>query len=462
MSTRPSPEPSQTDRQGHYVGPASGVSFLFRVQRRVHQLIQSPPTASIFTFGDAPLPPLDVSVFVIPRKEDTKGLLERYFDFAVPTYRFLHRPTIEAWFEEFYATSGSMTREDEAPAKLAVLFMVFAQATLYMPEAGNQASTASDASVRYFLAADHQLGKEKGHVRLASVQARLAQCFYLLSQSRINHCWSLFGTTSQLVFAIGLHRGKKTGPLTGTRRVEVESRRKVFWCAYTLDKYLSAALGRPRTFREDDIDQELPSCVDDTNLLSEADSSQPKLGQPLMRAVIAHIKLSRLLDGILRDLYPIRPLSTRSQLALTSPYTAKLNQWYAEYEDFLDNHRINAALLLPIYQRQRNVLNLAYWHATILAHRPFLLRRLENRQVGESSRSNAMIDKDTDQHILLCINPAMNICELVTELIDANAMFKAFWVRPSSLPFNSLNYSVVFLTNFRRSLHPIMSFVQSL
>lgn len=406
------------------------------------------------------MPDLNVSLFFIPPLEDTKRLLGRYFDFAVPTHRFLHRPTVEAWFDEFYATSGSMTREDEAPAKLAVLFMVFAQASLYMPEASNGASTTSDISARYYLAADHQLGKEKGRIRLASVQARLAQCFYLLAQSRINHCWSLFGTTSQLVFAIGLHRGKKADLLSGTGRVEIECRRNVFWSAYTLDKYLSAALGRPRTFREEDIDQELPSCVDDASLVSGADQPQPHIGQPLMRGAIAHIKLSRLLDGILRDLYPIRPLSTKARLTLTSSYTMKLKQWYEEYDDFLDSRRINAALLLPIYQRQRNVLNLAYWHATILAHRPFMLRKLEsNRQLGRDMSRNATIDDHVDVHISLCIDAAMNICKLVTELIDANVMFKAFWVRTSH-SYSYLDAKLWFANLTICSSHSIMPFVQ--
>lgn len=412
--------------------------------------LESPSTTSIFTFGDAPLPDLEVSLFFIPPKEDTKRLVERYFDFAVPTHRFLHRPTVEAWFDEFYATSGAMAREDEAPAKLAVLFMVFAQASLYLPDASSGVSTQSDTSARYYLAADHQLGKEKGRVRLASVQARLAQCFYLLAQSRVNHCWSLFGTTSQLVFAIGLHRGKRADPLSGAGRLETECRRNVFWNAYTLDKYLSAALGRPRTFREEDIDQELPTCVDDINLASGAEQSQsqpqpqPHLGQPLMRAAIAHIKLSRLLDGILRDLYPIRPLSTKSRLALTSPYTIKLKQWYEEYDDFLNSRRINAALLLPIYQRQRNVLNLAYWHATILAHRPFMLRKLESRQLGRTISRDATVDGHVDVHISLCIDAAMNVCNLVTELIDAKVMFKAFWVRGFH-SYNSLRRRSLFL-----------------
>lgn len=112
-------------------------------------------------------------------------------------------------------------------------------------------------SARYFFAAEHQLSKERGAVRLASVQTRLLQCFYLLTQSRINHCWSLFGTLSHLAFAIGLHRGRRydTSSRSKVDYVEIESRRRLFWCAYSLDKYLAAALGRPRTFKDEDIDQ---------------------------------------------------------------------------------------------------------------------------------------------------------------------------------------------------------------
>lgn len=92
-------------------------------------------------------------------------------------------------------------------------------------------------------------------MRLASVQARLGQCFYLLAQSRVNHCWSLFGTMAHLAFAIGLNRGRRCDPSTTVDYVELESRRRCFWVAYTLDKYLAAALGRPRTFKDEDIDQ---------------------------------------------------------------------------------------------------------------------------------------------------------------------------------------------------------------
>lgn len=132
--SRASPEPTQTDLQGHYVGPSSGVSFLLRVQKRLHQAVSFSQASSIFTFGDAPLPDFDPSgaFCVLLSKDEATTLLKRYFDFAVPTHRFLHRPTVEGWLEEFYATNGAMKSQEDAPARRAVLFMVFAQAQEYM------------------------------------------------------------------------------------------------------------------------------------------------------------------------------------------------------------------------------------------------------------------------------------------------------------------------------------------
>jgi len=107
----------------------------------------------------------------------------------------------------------------------------------------------------YFRASEHQLEAETGPVCLTGIQARLLQCFYLLSQSRINHCWSSFGIVARLILAIGLHRRRRPEAATSVDTIELECRKRVFWCAYSLDNYLSAALGRPRIFHDDDIDQ---------------------------------------------------------------------------------------------------------------------------------------------------------------------------------------------------------------
>lgn len=62
---------------------------------------------------------------------------------------------------------------------------------------------------------------------------------------------------AHLAFAIGLNRGRRSEPTGTVDYIEIESRRRCFWIAYVLDKYLAAALGRPRTFKDEDIDQVL-------------------------------------------------------------------------------------------------------------------------------------------------------------------------------------------------------------
>ncbi|KAH8726452.1 fungal-specific transcription factor domain-containing protein [Phaeosphaeriaceae sp. PMI808] len=424
-----SPEPArgQTDQQGHYIGSSSAVSFLLRIQKRLNQNSSFSHDSSIFTFGDAPLPEFDPSFFVLPPKPDAQRLVERYFDYAAPTHRFLHRPTIEKLVEEFYETQGDMRSKEDAPAKTALLLIVFAQAQAYMPPG----STSKDNSTRYFFAAEHQLAKERGAVRLASVQARLLQCFYLLTQSRINHCWSLFGTLSHMAFAIGLNRGRRCDPSGTVDYVELESRRRLFWVAYSLDKYLAAALGRPRTFKDEDIDQELPTIVDDTDLLPNYINPTPANAYSLMTAPVEHIKLTRIVSLVLRDLYSLRPPSLAHRIELSSKYTSELHTWRSSLSRFLNDDEgrsIDSHLLIPIYQRQRSVLHISYCHTMLLIHRPFLLSNfasLTHMPTHSTFAPNASID--TSANIASCLEAAMSIVRDVDDVFTSSNLFRSFW-----------------------------------
>ncbi|KAL3469508.1 fungal-specific transcription factor domain-containing protein [Aspergillus californicus] len=429
-SSRNSPEPSQTDLQGHYIGPASGVSFLLRVQKRLHQAISFSQPSSIFTFGDAPLhlPDFDPSFCMMLPRDDAQRLVDRYFDFAMPTYRFLHRPTIQDWFAEFYDTLGVMHDAHSAPAKVALLFMVFSLARVYMPD--NDRPGPSDLSARYYLAAEHQLSKEKGSVRLTSVQARLTQCYYLLTQSRINHCWSLFGTVSHLALAIGLNRNRRPDTTGGMNQVEADCRRRTFWCAYTLDAYLSAALGRPRSFHDDDIDTEFPACVEDQELTGDIISVSPASSSKnltTMLAPLAHMKIARIISRILRDMYSIKPVSETRRAEAVKTISRDLTIWRAELAWFLDSDVLSAALIMPIFQRQRNVLNLTYWHSIILTHRPFVLSnfaRLSQQGPYHAQSQNSQTEEST-RH---CLNAAMKTVNIIDEITQNRQLFRALWI----------------------------------
>ncbi|KAH8655455.1 fungal-specific transcription factor domain-containing protein, partial [Xylariales sp. PMI_506] len=422
-----SPEPSQTDLQGHYIGPSSGVSFLLRVQKRLHQAISFSDPSSIFTFGDAPLhdpSDFDPSFCMMLPKDDAQRLVDRYFDYAMPTYRFLHRPTIQQWFVEFYDTLGTMRDPSSAPAKTALLFMVLAQARVYMPE--NDKPGPSDLSARYYQAAEHLLTKERGSIRLTSVQARLLQCYYLLTRSRINHCWSLFGTVTRLALAIGLNRNGRYDASCGLSLVEVQSRRRTFWCAYTLDAYLSLSLGRPRSFHDEDIDTDLPACVEDDELMPvHAHAPVSSKGPSLMLAPIAHMKIARIICKLLRTLYSIKPISTTRRISLTQIISTELDDWRSELSWFLDADHFRTSFLVPIFQRQRNVLNLTYWHAVILTNRPFLLSNFEHSWQGRTASDR---QSQHEESIQKCLAAAMHTVNAINDITLDRQMIPAFWI----------------------------------
>ncbi|RDW89807.1 fungal specific transcription factor domain-containing protein [Aspergillus mulundensis] len=473
-SSRNSPEPSSTDQQGHYIGPASGVSFLLRVQKRLHDAISfAQPSGSIFTFGDAPLhlPDFNPSFCMMLPRDDAQKLIDRYFDFAMPTYRFLHRPTVQEWFAEFYETLGVMRDGDQngGNAKVALLFMIFALGRVYMPD--DERPGPADLSARYYLAAEHQLSQEKGSIRLSSVQARLTQCYYLLSQSRINHCWSLFGTVSHLALAIGLNRNRKPDPATCTSSgssggmgmgvIETECRRRTFWCAYTLDTYLSAALGRPRSFHDEDIDAEFPACVEDHQLSQalghfqsnpRASSGNPTLST--MLAPLAHTKIARIISRILRDLYSIRPISDNKRLSAVQSICSDLAAWRADLAWFLDADVLSASLIIPIFQRQRNVLNLTYWHSIILTHRPFVLGNFARVQDGRSRPSKGGLAAHTEESVKACLNASLKIVEIIDEIAQNRQLLRALWIT-SYFAFNAtiMLYIHVIQSRVPRHMH---------
>ena len=142
--TRNSPDPIATDFEGNYLGPASGVSFLNRVWRRLRQdEMRTFPNqcdteacsknTSVFMFGDKPYDAYHETGFTLPSYEKALGLVEVYFDYSIVTYRFLHRGSVEDWLRQVYELNISSTNLPTGPmlARTAIVLMVFAVSTLY-------------------------------------------------------------------------------------------------------------------------------------------------------------------------------------------------------------------------------------------------------------------------------------------------------------------------------------------
>lgn len=68
----------------------------------------------MFRFGDKPYSAYYVADAGLPTFERAMDLVAIYFDFAVVTYRFLHRGLVEQWVRELY--EGGVPVSNNLPA----------------------------------------------------------------------------------------------------------------------------------------------------------------------------------------------------------------------------------------------------------------------------------------------------------------------------------------------------------
>lgn len=178
--------------------------------------------------------------------------------------------------------------------------------------------------------------------------------------------------------------------------------------------------------------QELPTIVNDNDLHPSHISPAHTRSHSVMMAPVEHIKLTRIVSLVLRDLYSIRPPSLPLRIELSTKYTADLQVWRNSLSRFLtdsaDGGGIDSHLLIPIYQRQRGVLNLAYYHAVILINRPFLLRDFASlNHMPTNPAWGPTAGFDTSTNVAACLDAAMHIVRVVDDVFTSSDLFRAFW-----------------------------------
>ncbi|THC89378.1 hypothetical protein EYZ11_011171 [Aspergillus tanneri] len=374
-------------------------------------------------FGDKPYSDYHEAGFVLPTYERGLELVNVYFDFSIVTYRFLHRRSVEAWLKQVYQNNTSSSNLPDGPmiARTAIVFMIFAVATLYEERSPGIDTDPWNGSERWYAASKYMSSLEIGPPRLETVQARLGQCLYLLSSSRANECWFAFGTALQLVTALGLHR-KCPAKMSknGGSYLERELRKCIFWSAYTLDKYLSVMFGRPRLLHDEDNDQELPDEWNDDDIVSDDPKSRAGSPDSMMVASVLHFRLGRILGEISRQIYTISPQSRDQSLEAAVHLTSELEKWKETTPPLFNS--VRATSLIPPLCRQSQVLQLAYSHAIIHATRSFLLN-----DFTDLSRRPPIPHPTVTTHVGKCIKAAEDVLKLVESLAKQGVLIQSFW-----------------------------------
>ena len=139
---------------------------------------------------------------------------------------------------------------------------------------------------------------------------------------------------------MGLHRN-----LSGNfNPIERETRRRVFWIVRKMDTYVSATLGFPQMLSIDDIDQELPTEVDDEYITKKAVLPMLPGKTSIYAASNAHTRLMEILTKVIKYIYPTKGLEQSVQGksvqgSTTSSYVishAKIREIERDLADWLD------------------------------------------------------------------------------------------------------------------------------
>ncbi|RPD61888.1 hypothetical protein L226DRAFT_72642 [Lentinus tigrinus ALCF2SS1-7] len=159
----------------------------------------------------------------------------------------------------------------------------------------------------------------------ASMQVEHVQCFLLMSSflcsvNCLPQAWLLVGQAVRAAQDIGLHRSPRRLTISP---VEKETRRKIWWGVYTLDRMLALALGRPLAIEDADCDVEIPVELDDELLPQYFAGAPMQQGHiSLMRGFVELVSLYRIAGRVLREVYALD--KTRDNLEMDK--RAELNR----------------------------------------------------------------------------------------------------------------------------------------
>ncbi|CAG8256577.1 unnamed protein product [Penicillium olsonii] len=159
---------------------------------------------------------------------------------------------------------------------------------------------------------------------LALLQAAFTAQVALASLLRLNAASRLGGVITRTAFHLGLHRCP--GRFSCFSSEEVGIRCRLFWSIYSLERYLSQALGIPLSIRDDDIDVCYPGTERHV-------SATPQPSDDRRLRLVCHLAKFARIRGLIVELRNKSILHSHASQVEAAHVTGELSQWWNEVYD---------------------------------------------------------------------------------------------------------------------------------
>ncbi|EGE09323.1 C6 transcription factor FacB [Trichophyton equinum CBS 127.97] len=351
-----------------FTGHSSTRSFIDSFSVRLERSGKSPTTA----LADALLcaPSLNARRHeditpsnILPRLVSDR-LLNIFFQEWAPLYPIVHRPEILKLYSRYTTNPDSIEADHHAFAQLNLIFGIAA------------ISSTSRVPQDPLFFERHWIPKLKmlaNDISLTTLQCYvLAQVYYSI-KADYRSLLHYRGLGVSICLQLGLHHSQERFSLNP---LVSETRKRVFWCQYTLDRFGAAFTGLPVLLAESDISTEYPADVDDENVTETGFVPTIPEESTRMSSALALFSASRILHRVLEDLYPS---SAGYEISLSTVHSLAEN-----LDEWLKN--------LP-----------AHLQLTFLLDKP-------NASVA-SSRSILLVKKDNKKQMQPGYNPQVGMTE---------------------------------------------------
>ncbi|KAL2135262.1 hypothetical protein VTI74DRAFT_9142 [Chaetomium olivicolor] len=370
------------------------------------------------------------NIYNLPPIGRVRTLCYYSLDCATCLLRVVHQPSFYEMLDKLYATPQESWGNEEHRF-LGLLYSVLALGCVYnvsqddISEPPVTYKTAVDEGVKYYTSARLILQDVAECRDMASLQALVYMILFLQATSNISDCYAFLGIALRSCLRMGLHRHLSHDRITP---IEDETRRRVFHVVRQMDFYVSAILGFPLLLHDEDVDQPLPTEVDDEYITKDSIHMPPPGTPSFFQAFNAHNRLMRILAKVVRDIYPLRGLDDRAKSQQPNKVFminySRIQAIEGELQDWQRN--------LPSYWRTshdgpievvrvRTLLRFSFAHVQMMLYRPFL------HYISPRLTSGKKIEDRYYNCAAACITVSRNIIHIGIEIQKQAVLIGPYW-----------------------------------
>ncbi|KAI1412921.1 hypothetical protein F5Y13DRAFT_179783 [Hypoxylon sp. FL1857] len=381
--------------------------------------------------GSRPAPSHTSNRYDLPPKERALALCSESLNNATCLLRIVHIPSFYKMLDDLYEKPPDARRQEDKRS-LALAYSVMALGCMYnIPEDDSSETPpykkSIDEAVKYYGMARVLLQDITECRDLTSLQALLFMILFIQSISNLSTCYGFVGIALRSALRMGLHRHL---PHIKLNPIESETRRRVFYICRQMDTYVSALLGFPLLLNDEDIDQPLPTPVDDQYITKDEILIPPPGTPSFFEAFNAHVRLMDILGKVVKHIYPLKGMEQSETEGVGQPYASYMISYGKIKEMEKELQRWNEDLPVawrpdsegPVeVVRVRNLLRFTFAHVQMVLYRPFLHYVSPRISAG----------KDVNERAYACgaagVSVARNIVHIGTEMRKQVSLVGPYW-----------------------------------